>query len=96
MLALLFYLLRLRRYKAKCVKTRCLQEWVGHLEPKYFAIILTVFLLPQNCLQCFDTVGWAPGGKKGIRPVKNGGGGGGHWLARMEWLLPDSQCVYLC
>jgi len=28
---LLFYLLRLRRYKAKCVKTRCLQEWVGHL-----------------------------------------------------------------
>ena len=32
---LLFYLLRLRRYKAKCVKTRCLQEWVGHLEPKF-------------------------------------------------------------
>ena len=30
-----FYLLRLRRYKAKCVKTRCLQEWVGHFEPKY-------------------------------------------------------------
>jgi len=25
----------LRRYKAKCVKTRCLQEWVGHLEPKF-------------------------------------------------------------
>jgi len=23
------------RYKAKCVKTRCLQEWVGHLEPKF-------------------------------------------------------------
>ena len=22
-------------YKAKCVKTRCLQEWVGHLEPKF-------------------------------------------------------------
>ena len=32
---LFFYLLRLRRYKAKCVKTRCLQEWVGHLEPKF-------------------------------------------------------------
>jgi len=32
---LLFYLLRLRRYKAKCVKTRCLQEWVGHFEPKF-------------------------------------------------------------
>ena len=26
---LLFYLLRLRRYKAKRVKTRRLQEWVG-------------------------------------------------------------------
>ena len=35
MRAFLFYLLRLRRYKAKCVKTRCLQEWVGHLEPKF-------------------------------------------------------------
>ena len=32
---LFFYLLRLRRYKAKCVKTRCLQEWVGHLEPNF-------------------------------------------------------------
>ena len=32
---LLFYLLRLRRYKAKCVKTRCPQVWVGHLEPKF-------------------------------------------------------------
>jgi len=29
---LFFYLLRLRRYKAKCVKTRCLQEWV---EPRF-------------------------------------------------------------
>ena len=25
----------LRRYKAKCVKTGCLQEWVCHLEPKF-------------------------------------------------------------
>ena len=25
------------------------------------------------------------GGRKGIRPVKNGDGGGGHWLVRMEW-----------
>ena len=33
MLAFLFYLLRLRRYKAKRVKTRCYQERVGHLEP---------------------------------------------------------------
>jgi len=35
MLALLFYLLRLRRYKAKRVKTRCYQEGVGHLEPRF-------------------------------------------------------------
>ena len=32
---LLSYLLRLRRYKAKCVKLRCLQEGVGDLEPKF-------------------------------------------------------------
>ena len=25
----------LRRYKAKCVKTRCLQKGVGHLEPRF-------------------------------------------------------------
>jgi len=25
----------LRRFKAKCVKTRCLQEGVGHLEPRF-------------------------------------------------------------
>ena len=25
----------MRRYKAKRVKTRYLQEWVGHLEPKF-------------------------------------------------------------
>jgi len=31
----LFYLLRLRRYKAKCVKTCCLQEGVGYLEPRF-------------------------------------------------------------
>jgi len=35
LIELLFYLLRLRRYKAICVKTRCLQEWVGHFEPKF-------------------------------------------------------------
>jgi len=31
----LFYLLQLRRYKAKCVKTRCLQQGVGHLQPRF-------------------------------------------------------------
>ena len=29
------YLLGLRRYKATCVKTHCLQEVVGQLEPRY-------------------------------------------------------------
>ena len=31
----LFYLLRLRRYNAKCVTTRCIKEGVGHLEPRF-------------------------------------------------------------
>jgi len=31
----LLSVIELRRYKAKCVKTRCLQDWVGHLEPKF-------------------------------------------------------------
>ena len=35
LIELLFYLLQLRRYKAKRVKTRSLQEWVGHFEPKF-------------------------------------------------------------
>ena len=35
MLAFLFYLLQLRRYKAKCVKTRCLQKGVGQLEASF-------------------------------------------------------------
>ena len=32
---LLFYLLRLRQYKANYVKTRCLQEVVDQLEPRF-------------------------------------------------------------
>ena len=32
---LLFLSLTLRRYKAKGVKTRSLQEWVGHFEAKF-------------------------------------------------------------
>jgi len=31
----LFYLLRLRHYKAKCVKTRCYQEGVGPFERRF-------------------------------------------------------------
>ena len=30
-----FYLLRLRRYKAKRVKTRCYQAGIGPIEPKF-------------------------------------------------------------
>ena len=32
---LLFLCLTVERYKAKRVKTRSLQEWVGHFEPKF-------------------------------------------------------------
>jgi len=32
---LLFYILRLRRYKAKRVKTRCYEEGVGQFEPRF-------------------------------------------------------------
>jgi len=32
---LLFYLLPLRRYKAKRVKTRCFKEGVGQVEPRF-------------------------------------------------------------
>jgi len=32
---ILFYLLPLRRYKAKCVTTRCFQDGVGHLQPRF-------------------------------------------------------------
>jgi len=59
---LLFYILRLRRYKAKCVKTRCLQEWVGHLEPKFqgrgrpwgiiFGFYKTRHMLLSNSANC--------------------------------------------
>jgi len=53
----------LRRYKAKCVKTRCLQEWVGHLEPKFqgegvvpgeyfFGLYKTRHILLSNSANC--------------------------------------------
>ena len=62
MLAFLFYLLRLRRYKAKRVKTRSLQEWVGHFEPKsggrgrpwgiFFGLYKTRHILLYNGANC--------------------------------------------
>jgi len=55
-----FYLLRLWRYKAKYVKTRCLQEWVGHLEPKSQGeVVITgeYFLVSTNLdTFCYPTV----------------------------------------
>ena len=50
---ILLYLLRLRRYKAKCVKTRCLQEGVSHLEPRFpgegvVPVSYTHLTLPTN------------------------------------------------
>ena len=32
---LLFLSLTVEALQGKCVKSRCLQEWVGHLEPKF-------------------------------------------------------------
>jgi len=34
-IGLLFLSLTDEALQGKCVKTRCLQEWVGHLEPKF-------------------------------------------------------------
>jgi len=42
-------------------------------------LLLLLPYLPPVLSRC-----WL-GGRKGIRPVKMGGGGGGHWLVRMEW-----------
>ena len=59
-----FYLLRLRRYKAKCVKTRCFQEWVGHLEPKFQGerVVPGEYFLVSTKLDafCYPTVQTAP------------------------------------
>ena len=61
---LLFYLLRLRRYKAKRVKIRCLQEWVGHFEPKFQGeeVIPGEYFLVSTKLDtlCYPTVQTAP------------------------------------
>ena len=61
---LLFLSLRLRRYKAKCVKTHCLQEWVGHLEPKFQGegVVPGEYFLVSTKLDtfCYPTVQIAP------------------------------------
>jgi len=61
---ILFYLLRLRRYKAKSVKTRSLQEWVGHLEPKFLGegVVPGEYFVVSTKLDtfCYPTVQTAP------------------------------------
>ena len=61
---LLFYLLRMRRYKAKCVKTRCLKEGVGHLEPRFQRewVVLGEYFIVSTKLDtfCYPTVQTAP------------------------------------
>jgi len=61
---LVFYLLRLRRYKGKCVKTRCLQDWVGHLEPRFQGeeVVPGEYFLVSTKLDtfCYPTVQTAP------------------------------------
>ena len=61
---LLFYLLWLRRYKAKRVKTRSLQEWVGHFEAKFQGegvVPGEYFLVPTKLdTFCYPTVQTAP------------------------------------
>ena len=59
-----FYLLRLRRYKAKRVKTRSPQEWVGHVEPKFQGegVVPGEYFLVSTKLDtfCYPTVQTAP------------------------------------
>ena len=62
-IVLLFYLLRLKRYKAKRVKTRSLQEWVGHFEPKFQGegVVPGEYFLVSTTLDtfCYPTVQFA-------------------------------------
>ena len=61
---LFFCLLRLRRYKAKRVKSRSLQEWVGHFEPKFQGegVVPGEYFLVSTKLDtfCYPTVQTAP------------------------------------
>ena len=59
-----FCLLRLRRYKAKRVKTRSLQEWVGHFEPKFQGegVVPAEYILVSTILDtlCYPILQTAP------------------------------------
>ena len=60
----LLYLLRLRRYKAKRIKTRSLQEWVGHFEAKFQGVGVALgeyfFVSTKLDTFCYPTVQTAP------------------------------------
>jgi len=59
--------------------TSARREPLGMSSTGFFTVWMP-FLLTSVLWRC-----WL-GGRKGIRPVKNmGDGGGGHWLVRMEW-----------
>jgi len=63
----------------RSVLTACLFVQ-GTKELIYSQLVLSALMLPSVLSHCWS------GGRKGIRPVKNNGdGGGGHWLVRMEW-----------
>jgi len=59
-----FYLLRLRRYKAKRIKTRCYQEGVDHLEPRFQGegVVPKEYFLVSTKLDtfCYPTVQTTP------------------------------------
>ena len=61
---LLFLSLTVRRYKAKRVKTRSLQEWVGHFAPKFQGegVVAGEYFLVSTKLDafCYPTVQTAP------------------------------------
>jgi len=60
----------------------CCSSWCAKVLLCYNCLCVNRFLL-----QVLPSVLWHCwlGGRQGIRPVKNGGGGGGQWLVWIEW-----------
>ena len=63
-IGLLFLSLTVEALQGKCVKTHCLQEWVGHLEPKFQgkgSSLGNIFLVSTKLdTFCYPTVQTAP------------------------------------
>ena len=61
---LLFLYLMVEALQGKCVQTRCLQEWVGHFEPKFQVegVVPGEYFLVSTKLDtfCYPTVQTAP------------------------------------